>query len=120
MNKKMLLQLLEDTKVDENGEEKSRLQDINENFVYLMLLQVVGIMTALIIKIVLLCVADNFTLFMSIIINNIIAMGLISAYFIFIGIILWRTVSFVSSIFQLFNIYAVTRVLEMIDEEEKQ
>ena len=53
------------------------------------------------------------------IVNNVIAVSLIAVYFIFIGIILWRTVSFVSTIFQLFNIYAVTRVLEMIDEEEK-
>ena len=118
MNKQMLLQLLKDTKVCDGGE-KSRLQDINENFVYLMLLYVIAIIVTLIIKIVMFCFPDSFTLFLNMIVNNVIAVSLIAVYFIFIGIILWRTVSFVSTIFQLFNIYAVTRVLEMIDEEEK-
>lgn len=118
MNKQMLLQLLKDTKVCDGGE-KSRLQDINENFVYLMLLYVIAIIVTLIMKIVMFCLPDSFTLFLNMIVNNVIAVSLIAVYFIFIGIILWRTVSFVSTIFQLFNIYAVTRVLEMIDEEEK-
>lgn len=119
MNKRMLLHLLEDTKVCNDGQEKTRLQDINENFVYLMLLQVLAIFVSLVIKIVLLCIADDFAIFSSIIINNIIAIFLISIYFGFGGIILWRTVSFISSIFHLFNIYAVTRVLEMLDEEDE-
>ena len=93
--------------------------DINENFVYLMLLYVIAIIVTLIMKIVMFCLPDSFTLFLNMIVNNVIAVSLIAVYFIFIGIILWRTVSFVSTIFQLFNIYAVTRVLEMIDEEEK-
>lgn len=120
MNKELLFQLLTDTKIEENNEEKSRLQDVNENFVYLMLLYVVASIATLIIKIIMLCVADDFMLFTSMIANNIIAGVLITGYFIFAGIILWRTVSFVSSIFQLFNVYAVTQVMETLEEESKK
>ena len=86
MNKQMLLQLLKDTKVCDGGE-KSRLQDINENFVYLMLLYVIAIIVTLIIKIVMFCFPDSFTLFLNMIVNNVIAVSLIAVYFIFIGII---------------------------------
>lgn len=119
MNKRMLLQLLKDTKVYGDGQEKTRLQDINENFVYLMLQQIIAILISLAIKIVLLCIADDFGLFTLIMINNAIAIVLITVYCSLVGIILWRTVSFVSSIFHLFNIYAVTRVLEILDGEDE-
>ena len=95
------------------------MQDINENFVYLMLQQIIAILISLAIKIVLLCIADDFGLFTLIMINNAIAIVLITVYCSLVGIILWRTVSFVSSIFHLFNIYAVTRVLEILDGEDE-
>nr|DAJ92745.1 MAG TPA: hypothetical protein [Caudoviricetes sp.] len=117
MNKHMLLQLLNDVKTYEGGE-KSRLQDINEHFVYLMLLYITAITFTLIIKVIMFCIPDNFLLFSNLIVNNISAIALIVIYFVFIGIILWRTFSFISTIFQLFNIYAVTRLLEMLDEED--
>lgn len=117
MNKHMLLQLLKDVKTYEGGE-KSRLQDINEHFVYLMLLYITAITFTLIIKVIMFCIPDNFLLFSNLIVNNISAIALIVIYFVFIGIILWRTFSFISTIFQLFNIYAVTRLLEMLDEED--
>lgn len=117
MNKHMLLQLLKDVKTYEGGE-KSRLQDINEHFVYLMLLYITAITFTLIIKVIMFCIPDNFLLFSNLIVNNISAIALIVIYFVFIGIILWRTFGFISTIFQLFNIYAVTRLLEMLDEED--
>lgn len=117
MNKQLLLQLLTDIKVDENTGEKSRLQDINETFVYLMLLYVVAIIASLVVKICLLCIPDDFLFFHNLIMNNVIAGSIIAIYFIFVGIILWRTISFVSSIFYLFNVYAVTQLLELLDDE---
>lgn len=118
MNKHLLMQLITDTKRENSGEEKSRLQDINENFIFLMLLQIVGIIAAVTIKIVLLCIPNNALFFGNLIVNNVGASLLCIGYFYFNGIVLWRTVAFVSSIFQLFNAYAVTRIIEILDEEK--
>ncbi len=107
MNRELLFQLMTDIAKGENGEEKTRLQDINENFVYLMLLYVVAIIISLITKIGLFCISYDFLLFSTLIVNNIIAEIMITGYFIFMGIILWRTISFVSSIIYLFIVYAV-------------
>ncbi len=119
MNKQLLLHLLSDTKKEKNGEEKSRLQDVNENFVYLMLLYVVIIIESLILKIILLCIPSEFLLYENIVISNIIASILMFFYFLPISLILLRTISFVSSIFNLFNAYAVAQIIEILDEDEK-
>ena len=117
MNKHLLIQLIKDTKRENGGDEKSRLQDINENFIFLMLLQVIGIIAAVIIKIILLCISDDALLFTDLAINNMGAALLCIGYFYLNGIVLWRTVAFISSIFKLFNAYAVTRIIDIIDEE---
>lgn len=119
MNKHLLIQLIKDTKRENGGDEKSRLQDINENFIFLMLVQVIGIIVAVIIKITLLCISDDAMLFTDLATNNMGAALLCIGYFYFNGIVLWRTVAFLSSIFQLFNAYAVTRIIEIIDEENQ-
>lgn len=116
MNKQLLLQLLTDTEIGKNKEEKSRLQDINETFVYLMLLYVIAIIMSLVVKICLFCISNDFLLFSGLIMNNLVAGIAITIYFIFVGIILWRTISFVSSIFYLFNAYAVAQLLEILDD----
>lgn len=117
MNKELLIQLLTDIAKDGNGEEKTRLQDVNENFVYLMLLYIVAIIGSLIIKIGLFCISNDSLLFTTLIINNVVSGIAIGIYFIFTGIILWRTISFVSSIFYLFNVYAVAQLLEELNDE---
>lgn len=119
MNKQLLLHLLSDTKKEKDGEEKSRLQDVNENFVYLMLLYVVIIIESLVLKIILLCIPNEFLLCENIVISNSVASILMFFYFLPISIILLRTISFVSSIFNLFNAYAVAQIIEILDEDEK-
>lgn len=120
MNKQMLRHLLSDIIKNKEGKEESTLQNINQNFLYLMILYVIAIVITLIIRIVLFCIPNSFTLFSEIRSNNLAATGLIAIYFSYVGIIFVRTVSFLSSIFHLFNIYAVTKVIEMLDEEEKE
>lgn len=120
MNKQLLIQLLTDIKVEKDCDKKTRLQDVNENFVFLMLLQFIGIIIALVAKIALFCIPNNAQLFSSPIVNNIGAGFLCVEYFFLNGIILWRTVAFIASIFQLFNAYAVAQIIEILDEEEKK
>ena len=118
MNKQLLLQLLRDVK-KEGDEEKSRLQDVNENFICLMLLYVITIIVTLILKIVLFCTPNEFIIFKHMLFNNIVASVLCMIYFSIVGIILWRTISFVASIFNLFNAYAVAQIIEILDDGSK-
>lgn len=119
MNKKMLIQLLIDEKKEDNGETKSRLQDINENFTYLMTNILAYIIGSLVIRTIITCMPDDFCVFSNATINSFCAAILIIIYYDFTGIILCRIVSFLTSIYHLFNIYAVTRLTEILDEEEK-
>lgn len=119
MNKQLLLQMLIDVKDKGTEKEKSRLQDVNEVFVYLMMLYVVAIILTLILRIVLHCIPNEYTFFYNITINNLLAGILIFFYFSFVGVILWRTIAFVSSVFQLFNAYAVAQLMEYLDEKDK-
>lgn len=119
MNKNMLIQLLKDEKKEDNGETKSRLQDINENFTYLMTIILTYVIGSLVIRTVITCMPDDFCVFPNMAINNFCAVVLISFYYDFVAIILCRIVSFLTLIYHLFNIYAVTRLTEIIDEDEK-
>lgn len=119
MNKQLLYQMLKDVKGRDTEEEKTRLQDVNETFVYLMILYVIAIIITLILRIVLYCIPGDYMLFRSLLISNSLAGILIALYFSFIGIILWRTIGFVSSVFQLFNVYAVAQLLEYLDKNNK-
>jgi len=116
MNKQLLIQLISNTKKG-GAEEKSSLQDINENFAYLMILYTLAVVITLILKIVMLCVPNELAILEDLYINNAIASFAIILYFEFIGIILWRTIGFISTIYQLFNAYAVTQIIEILDEE---
>lgn len=118
MNKKMLIQLLIDEKKEDNGETKSRLQDINENFTYLMTNILAYIIGSLVIRTIITCMPDDFCVFSNATINSFCAAILIIIYYDFTGIILCRIVSFLTSIYHLFNIYAVTRLTEILDEEK--
>lgn len=115
----MLIQLLIDEKKEDNGETKSRLQDINENFTYLMTNILAYIIGSLVIRTIITCMPDDFCVFSNATINSFCAAILIIIYYDFTGIILCRIVSFLTSIYHLFNIYAVTRLTEILDEEEK-
>lgn len=119
MNKNMLMQLLIDEKKENDKEIKSRLQDINENFTYLMIVILIHIIGSLIIRTIITCISDDFCALPNIMMNNFCAVLLISIYYDFTGIILWRIVSFLTSVHHLFNIYAVTRLTEIIEEDSK-
>ena len=115
INNELLIRLLCDTSKDAKNEEKSKLQETNETFVKCMLLNVVAIIVSLLLRITISCVPDDFLVFKELMYNNITAAFLISIYFYFVITIVWEVKSFVFNIFQLFNAYAGTRVLEIFD-----
>lgn len=51
--------------------------------------------------------------------SNLVAILMIQVYLVFIAIILWRMISFVFNVFQLFNLYAGAKALAIIKNEDE-
>lgn len=67
------------------------------------------------------CIPQDFMLFENEKICNAIAWLLIQIFYLFTAELIWRIVSFIRNIYQLFNAYAVSRIVklvEVVDDEE--
>lgn len=121
INRELLIRMIQETTYDESNEkEKSKLQETNESFVECMMLNLCSIMLTLLLKIVVSCIPENFQLFHRLEYNNFAAVILISVYFYIIAIVIWEVKSFVFNIFQLFNVYAGTRILGLFKKDDKE
>lgn len=120
LSNRLVIHLFEDTISSENNIIKSKLQETNENFVYLMMLFIFGIISNIILSIIMPILPLDYCLFKSRSVCIIIATILIDIFLYIMGIMIWRMVSFISNIFHLFNAYAVARLIEAMSEEENQ
>ena len=114
-----LLLVLVSTKDQKNG--KIKLEEININFVKLMMLYIVAVGVSLLLTIAVPCIPQDFMLFENEKICNAIAWLLIQIFYLFTAELIWRIVSFIRNIYQLFNAYAVSRIVklvEVVDDEE--
>lgn len=118
INNELLVRMLND-KVRKNGEERSKLQETNEEFVHLMMLCVFSLVFNLFLILCIGAVSNDFTIFRIRIYNNVIAIILLELYFFFSFTIVWETKSFIFNIFQLFQMHAGTRILELINEDKE-
>ena len=114
----LIINLFENTEIDITRSEKSKLQETNENFVYLMMLFISGIITNTILSIVIPVLPLDFCLFEDIWLCTLSAAILIDILLYFMGVIIWRMVSFIGNIFHLFNAYSVAKLIEALKEEE--
>lgn len=103
-----------------NGTPKSKLQETNENFVYLMILFIFGITVNVILSILIPVVPSDYCLFNNSIVNCITAVIAIDALFYVMGVTFWRMVSFISNIYHLFNAYAVSNLLDAMENKEHE
>ena len=53
-------------------------------------------------------------------VNCVIAIILIDIFLYIMGVMIWRMVSFIGNIFHLFNAYAVSKLIEALNEEKEQ
>lgn len=116
INDELLIRMIEDTVKNEEGEEISKLQETNELFVKCMMLELFSVLLSLMLKIVISCIDEKFSLFNQVWQNNLLAIILIYIYFSIIAIVLWETKSFIFNVFQLFNAYAGNKVVEAIKQ----
>ena len=61
---------------------------------------------------------SDFCLFKNIWLCTLSAAILIDTLLYFMGVIIWRMVSFIGNIFHLFNAYSVAKLIEALKEEE--
>ena len=119
LGNKLIIHLFEDIIITKNNMTKSKLQETNENFVYLMMLFIFGIIINVILSIVIPVIPSDYCLFNNIYLCNIAAIILIDIFLYIMGVIIWRMVSFIANIFHLLNAYAVSRLLEALNEESE-
>lgn len=113
-----LLILLITTKTKKKGMGKSKLEEVNDNFAFLMMLYLVAIMVSLILTIIIPCISSDFTLFLNIKFNNLLAWFLIQIFYMFSAELIWRMLSFIHNIYQLFKAYAVSRIVKLAEIED--
>lgn len=118
VSKEMLKRMLSNTTGSES-DEKSRLQESNEIFVETMMLQLICILINLFILIVGACIPENFGLLNKTIWNNIMAGVGLEIYFYISTMTIVEMKSFVYNIFQIFNLYAGSKAVEILEEEKK-
>ena len=116
INDELLIRLMKNTSKDGDDEEKSKLQETNEEFIHCMMLNILIILLSFLLKIVVNSIPDDFVIFDKLIYNNICATVLISIYIYIVISVVWEVKSFIFNLFQLFNVYAGTRVLEIYDK----
>ena len=117
INDQMLL-LMINTNAKIHNKEGSKLQETNERFVELMMQYMMGIIVSLIVKTILSFVPECFVIFPWWWLNNVLAGGALFVYFFLSALLLWRMISFLFNVFQLFNLHAATRALEMVKKEK--
>lgn len=118
INKKLLMSLLKD-EVSKDTHSISKFQEINESFVSLMILYMIAIVIALFLKMVFGWMPAEYVVFSANWLNNACATILIEIYLVFNGILLWRMISFLCNVFQLFNAHAAATAIEVLQEKDK-
>lgn len=120
LSDRLIMYLFADTHIDQNSITKSKLQETNESFVRLMMIFIFGIVINIILNILIPVIPQNYCLFDNIYICNTISIILIDYFLYIMGVTIWRMVSFIANIFHLLNAYAVSKLLDaMNDDHEK-
>ena len=83
------------------------------------MLDIATVIVSLFLYIIVSGIPEKFVLLNNTVANNIIAIILIESYFIFVFTAIWEVKSFIFNIFQLFNMYSVSRIIELLKQENK-
>lgn len=117
INDELLIRLLNEPD-REKKDKRSKLQETNENFVGLMMLCIISIILNVFLKITISSVPEEFVVFDKRIYNNIVVIILMEIYFVFNAKIFWELKSFVFNIFQLFNLHAASKIIDIINDDK--
>ncbi len=119
LNKELITIFMQDIKKDKKTKEcKNTLHITNWNFVQLMFQFAVMIFVNLFLRISLFIIPDNFCVCSLEIVNVILSIIALFVYFYHVMVILWRLISFLYNIYELFNTYAVSEYISSIDNNK--
>lgn len=106
--------------VNEGGKDsKSKFQKTNETFAELMILCVISIVINVFLKLTINSMPEKFMVFSTKFYNDIMAIILLEFYFVFNANIFMELKSFIFNIFQLFNLHAGTKIIQILEEDSK-
>lgn len=116
INNELLLRMVNDG--DADG--KNKFQETNDTFAELMILCVISIIVNILLKLTINSLPVDFILFDRKFYNDMVAIVLLQLYFVFTANILLELKSFIFNIFQLFNLHAGTKIIQILKEEKKE
>ena len=117
LNDNLLIMLII-SEAEKDRKEKSKLEEVNNRFVSLMVLYIIAIIISLTLTVIVPCIPEDFILLSNIQVSNVVAFILILMFYVFSAELLWRVLSFVRNIYLLFNAYAVSRLTDLVEIEE--
>lgn len=117
INDELLLRMINEPDL-ENKDMRNKLQETNETFTELMMLCVISIVTNVYLNLIISSLPENFLVFEKMAYNNIFAMVLMQIYFVFNSNIFLELKSFIFNTFQLFNLHAGTKVIQIMQNKE--
>lgn len=104
--------------INEGDENRSKLEENNEYFIKLMMLQGISVFIGLFLGIIFIAIPSDWSLFGSVMVNNSIACVLVWIYLVFNFLVLWELKSFIFNVFQLFNAHAVAKILSTLNKKD--
>lgn len=117
IGEEMLIRMI-NTVESTDREEKSKLQESNELFAKVMMMEFICIVISVLIILILSCIPETFNFFDNAFINEIVAGFGICLYLYISFVALFEIKSFIFNIFQLFNFHAGTRVMEILKNNQ--
>ena len=101
------------------------LMKMNEFFKNLSILYLIDVIISYSVAIVVMCLPNDFGIFDSVKINNVIAISLLFLYFMFTMLLLLEIKNFVMNLYTTFYAYSMLRIVEvykhkMSDDEESE
>lgn len=114
LNDRLLIALVSD-----DSDKKNKLVETNSYFVEVMMLQIFFLMVNILVIIFLFLLPDDWSLLTNNRINELLATGLILLHLHLNLECIWEMKSFIFNTFQLFNLYAYSRVLNIVNNDKK-
>lgn len=103
---------------EEDG--KSKLEESNESFIYLIIIQIIALLIDFLVYIVMSAIPHNWYLTNINIVNECISVILIEALLYLNVEAIWEMKSFIFNVYQLFNAHAMSRVVEIIERKNEE
>jgi hypothetical protein len=117
IGEEMLVRMINSTAIVDK-EEKSKLQESNELFAKIMMMEFICVVICVLLLLILPCIPEDYIAFDNMVLNEVVAGAGICVFFYLSFVTLFEVKSFIFNIFELFNFHAATRVMEILKEDK--